>query len=310
MRILLLGGTGFIGSHVASRLLAGGHIVAIIHRGRTPVPPGCVAFVSDRADAPALHRAVASFAPDTLVDLIAYSPGDADQLLAVLSSAIPRLVVLSSGDVYATYGAFLGHEPPPRNLGPVPETGPLRTHHFPYRAQASSSSDFRHDYEKILVEERFRTAAPMPVTVLRLPMVYGPGDLQQRVLVDLRRLRESPGGLTLHPDESNWRCTRGYVADVAAAIALAATHPRAVGQTYNVGEADAWTQHAWLAALAREVRWTGTIRADLAGVPSRPARWTVPLVIATDRIRRELGYVEPVGRSLGLHRSVLAAASC
>jgi nucleoside-diphosphate-sugar epimerase len=56
----------------------------------------------------------------------------------------------------------------------------LRAQRFPYRAQAASPADFRYSYEKILVEESFGTHSPVPVTVLRLPMVYGPGDAQER----------------------------------------------------------------------------------------------------------------------------------
>jgi nucleoside-diphosphate-sugar epimerase len=42
--------------------------------------------------------------------------------------------------------------------------------------------------------------------------------------------------------------------------------------------------------------------------PSLPARWSVWLVADTSRIRRELGFVEPVGREEGLRQTVAAAA--
>jgi nucleoside-diphosphate-sugar epimerase len=153
------------------------------------------------------------------------------------------------------------------------------------------------------VEDRYRELSPVPVTTLRLPMVYGPGDPQQRVATDLRRLRDAPGGLLqLHPAEAAWRCTRGYVDDVAAAIVLATAHPAALGRTYNLGEPDALTTQEWLSAIAQAAGVPTVIQASPTAVPSHQANWAVSVVSATHRIRTELGYVEPVGRAEGLRR--------
>ena len=309
MRVALLGGSGFIGSHAARRLQLAGDDVGLLHRGQRSVPAGCRSLIVDRNDPDALRATLSAFAPDRLIDMIAYTATDAERLLAVLPASVTRVVLISSGDVYASYGAFLGHEPFPTTLGAVPETGPLRAQLYPYRAQATSPTDFRYHYDKILVEQRFRTLCPIPLTVVRLPMVYGPGDPHQRVAAEVTRLRQNPGLLSLHPEEAGWRCTRSYVEDVAAAIVLATTHPRAVGQTYNVGEPDALTQRQWLLAIGQALGWRGNIVEDLAAQPSLPARWAVSLVASTDRIRAELGYAEPIGRADGLRQTVVAAAA-
>jgi nucleoside-diphosphate-sugar epimerase len=99
------------------------------------------------------------------------------------------------------------------------------------------------------------------------------------------------------------------VTDVAAAIALAGTRPDAAGRIYNVGEPDALTQLEWLQALATTLGRLDAVRIDPQVPPSLPARWTVPLVVSTQRIRQELGYVEPIGRSEGLRRTVSQAAA-
>jgi nucleoside-diphosphate-sugar epimerase len=241
----------------------------------------------------------------------AYASGDVDQAGAALDGPLQRVTVISSGDVYATYGAFLGQEPPPPDpTAPIPETGALRSGRYPYRAQASGPDDLRHDYDKILVEAGYRARSPVPVTVLRLPIVYGPGDPHRRVATDLARLRDAPGGvLELHPQEAAWRCTRGYVDDVAAAIGLATTHPQALGQTYNLGEPDALSTREWLGAISQLGGIATEVRETPAAAPSLPVRWTVSLTVRTDRIRAELGYVEPIGRAEGLPRTVRAAAA-
>ena len=304
MRIVLVGGTGFIGARLAGQLLAAGHAVAVIHGGRHRVPPRAHSLIADRRDPASLRTALADFRPEALVDLIAYTVGDVEELVPVLPESLGVLTLISSGDVYQSYGAFLDLEPAASFTQSATEDSPLRRSRYPYRAQAATPGDMLHDYDKILVESRYRELSPVPITTVRLPMVYGPGDPQGRVSGDLRRLREAPGGvLQVDPVEARWRCTRGYVEDVAGAIALATVHPAARGQTYNVGEEDAPTVEEWLTAISRASGVPTRVRADGGVRPSGHQDWTVSLVTRTDRIRQELGYVEPIGRTEALNRT-------
>jgi nucleoside-diphosphate-sugar epimerase len=60
--------------------------------------------------------------------------------------------------------------------------------------------------------------------VVRLPAVYGPGDKQHRLLPYVRRMDDERPAVLLTTDQAGWRWTRGYVVNVAAAIALAVRH--------------------------------------------------------------------------------------
>jgi nucleoside-diphosphate-sugar epimerase len=304
----VLGGTGFIGRHVVAGFCRKGLEVAALHRGRTPVPPGCESLIADRREPTSLAAAIAGYRPDVLVDMLGYAERDAMTLAGALPPRLGRLVVVSSGDVYATYGAFLGHEPPPATAGPINEQGALRSHHFPYRNQADHADDLRYDYDKILVEKKLRELAPCPVTIVRLPMVYGPGDPQRRVQAEVERFQAHAGDRTLSAAEAAWRCTRGFVEDVADAIVLAGFAPGAAGQTYNVGEPDALSQREWLELIGRAAGWPGRVLSDPGTPPSMPADWSVSLVTSTLRIREQLGYSEAVGREEGVRRTVRTAA--
>jgi nucleoside-diphosphate-sugar epimerase len=308
VKVAVLGATGFIGEHVTRWLVEAGHAVFAVHRGQTPARiPGSQSLSVDRRDKVLLVSALAKAAPSVLVDLIAYTAADVTSLLEALPPSVDRLVVVSSGDVYWTYDAFRGRAPPGEVSHPLSESAPLREHLYPYRAQAIGPDDVRYGYEKILVEQTAQTGSPVPVTVLRLPMVYGPGDRQQRVARYLRQLTAAASGIRLNEREAHWRCTRGYVEDVAWAIALGSTEERAAGQVFNVGEPEALTELEWVKAIGEAAGWVGRVMTDSTEPPSLAAEWSVPLITETRWIRELLGYAEPVGRAEGLRRTVQAA---
>ncbi|MFM9735660.1 NAD-dependent epimerase/dehydratase family protein, partial [Streptomyces niveiscabiei] len=89
-----------------------------------------------------------------------------------------------------------------------------------------------------------------PGTVLRLPMVYGPGDRQHRLWSYLKRMDDRRPAILMGATQARWRTTRGYVENVAAAIALAVTDDRAAGRIYNVAELDAPEEAEWAQQIA------------------------------------------------------------
>jgi nucleoside-diphosphate-sugar epimerase len=253
-----------------------------------------------------LAAALAAAAPAVVVDMTAYTAEDMETLLAALPPSITRLVVISSGDVYWTYAAFLGLSPARPPAAPLDEQAALRDQLYPYRAQASGPDDLLYGYEKIVVEQLAQSLTRVPVTTLRLPMVYGPHDPHKRVAGYLERLGARGSTFRLNAAEAAWRCTRGYVEDVALAIRLAALDPRAAGEIFNVGEDEALTELEWTRAIGLAAGWTGQVISDPATLPSLPAAWDTSLVVDTHRIREVLGYREPIGRSEGLRRTTAA----
>jgi nucleoside-diphosphate-sugar epimerase len=308
VRVAVIGGTGFIGHHVTQWLVEAGAEVSAIHRGQTAVRvPSVRSLRADRNDSAALTTALAAAAPAVVVDMTAYTGDDAESLLAALPSSVVRLVIISSGDVYWTYGAFLRLSPSRTAAAPLDEQASVREQLYPYRARATGPMDLLYGYDKIVVERTVRGGASVPVTILRLPMVYGPGDPQRRIAGYLDRMGTSGGTLRLNPAEAAWRCTRGYVEDVAWAIRLAALDERAAGGIFNVGEEESLTELEWVGAIAAAAGWSGQVISDAATPPSLPAEWGTSLVVDTHRIRDVLGYREPIGRQEGLRRTTAAS---
>ena len=314
MRILLLGGTGFIGPFVARRLSAEGHEVTLFHRGQTQadLPPAIRHITGDRRELP-LHRAeLARLAPDMVLDMYAMTEAEAGAVVTVFSGAAGRIVAISSQDVYRAFGRLIRTEPGPPDPLPLAEDAPLREKLFPYRGETPlPADDPRHwtdDYDKILVERTYLGARDLPGTILRLPMVYGPGDDQHRLFTYLKRMDDGRATILLGEHAARWRWTRGYVENVAAAIARAATDARAAGRVYNVGEEPALALAEWVRRIGAQAGWQGQV----VTLPEErlPAHLAVELDLAQDlvadtaRLRTELGYREAVPQDEALRRTI------
>jgi len=192
------------------------------------------------------------------------------------------MVWISSGDVYAAWGRFIGIEEGEPAAGLLTEESPTRRVLYPYRNAAVASNEPNYSYEKLLVERAAMRNERVPGVVLRLPKVYGRGGNSD--LATAYRYRHRGG----------WRWTHGYVENVAAAIALAATHPAASGRIYNAGEVHTPTIAERLAELPDL-----EIACDL----DSKFRFEHDIAYDTTRIRRELGFEEPVSYREGLERT-------
>jgi len=306
MKVLGIGATGFIGLRVVSRLIEQGHDVAVLHRGKTAakLPDGVRRIVGNRDRLRGSLTALESFAPDVVLDAILYTEHQARELVETCRGKTSRIVALSSADVYRNYDGLRGaptHAPDPV---PLAEDAPCRGSRYPYR-DADLEFEYAHDYEKILVEQVLLTDAGITSTVLRLPAVYGPADRQHRLLPYLRQM-DNRQNLYLEHTQATWRWTRGFVVNVADAIALAVTDPRSAGRVYNVGEEPALTERQWVERIGAAAGWKGEVVVLPEGrvADQESLDWRYSLWTDTTRIRRELGYAERVSLPEALERSV------
>ena len=238
MRVMVLGGTRFIGAAVVEELHANGHELLVVHRGEhEPADlPEVDHLHAQRQDLPQLRGPVDDFDPEAVVDNCAYSAADAETALAAVGDDV-RLLVVSSMDVYRAFGAVLaGTETDPV---PVDETSPVRPERYPYRGRPHPSAD-ADTYEKLDVEAAYLARE---ATVCRLPMVYGERDHQRREEPILRRVRA--GRERIPAGSGGWLWTRGYVRDVAAGIRLALESDATVAEVLNLGEARTWSMGLW-----------------------------------------------------------------
>jgi nucleoside-diphosphate-sugar epimerase len=252
MRVLVIGGTRFIGRRITEELLARGDEVTVVHRGQTEPAglAGCRHVHADRRDFAGLAAEVKALRPDAVVDTLAMSAAGTDAVLPHLPDC--RLVVLSSCDVYRAYELLdtgRGGEPVP-----ITEESPLRRGRYPHRGKLPG----RDDYEKLDVEPSYLERGG---TVLRLGFVYGEHDHQRREEFILRRVRA--GRRRIPVGAGTWLFSRCYVGDVAAAVLAAAGSAAAAGQVFNVVEPASGTAADW----ARQILAAAGHDAELVTVP-------------------------------------------
>jgi nucleoside-diphosphate-sugar epimerase len=316
MRILVIGGNGFIGSPLVRELRDSGHEVTVFHRRSDAdlFGPGVEQIQGDRNRLVDYRNQFCRFAPELIVDLILSSGEQARGLMRTLRDVAWRVVAISSMDVYRAWGVLHGVEPGPLEPLPLTEDSPLRTTRQLYPSETvkmmqSVFSWLDDCYDKIAVEEAIMGDPHQLLgTVLRLPMVYGHGDPLHRFFPLLKRIADGRSSILLSNDFAAWRGPRGYVENVAHAIAIATTSDRAAGRVYNVCEEPSLSELEWQTRIAKQINWAGKfVVLPREHVPKHllpPGDAAQHVVASSERIRSELSYRELVESDEAIRRTI------
>jgi nucleoside-diphosphate-sugar epimerase len=306
MRVLIIGGTNFIGPPLVRHLVSLGHEVAVFHRGQThaDLPAGVVEILGDRHSIDAHVPDFRRLGPEVVVDMIAFTEADALELVGAFLGLARRTVVISSADVYRAYGRFLGTEPGPLEPTPLLEDAPLRTVLFPYRQRSQGPDDLFYSYDKIPVERVSLGNSDLPGTVLRLPMVHGSGDPYNRLSPYLKRMDDGRPFIVLDQGMARWKCPRGYVEDVVATIVKAVVDDRAAGRVYNVADPVTFNEAEWVGKIGDVVGWKGEVMTVPVGRIPLPYRCEHSIDTDPARIRHELGDIKAVDPMEAIERTV------
>jgi 2'-hydroxyisoflavone reductase len=234
-RVLVIGGTLFIGRALVDQLLERGDDVVIMHRGKgTPFGERVGEIRCDRNDVAAVRAALGGTKFDVVYDNVYdWERGTtADQVTAAAIAAshgLRRYVFTSSVAAYPSGGEYDEQAPL------VPSDYPN-----PYSAQKADS-------ERALFE--LHRQRGIPVTTLRPTFIYGPHNPFDREAFFWDRLRA--GRPIIIPEDGSRTMQWVHVGDVAHAAVLAATNDIAVGHAYNLASYPPITQIEFVELLAK-----------------------------------------------------------
>jgi len=155
MKLLIIGGSGFVSGTLARTAVQHGHEVSVVTRGQRPVPEGVRALVADRKTPGALTQAVGGAEWDLVVDCIGYERPDAEQDVEVFAGHAAHFVFISTDFVFT----------PEKRRFPQPFDNP----HF----IAEGYGGNKRLCELALIEADWRGTR---WTVLRPCHIYGPGS--------------------------------------------------------------------------------------------------------------------------------------
>lgn len=295
-KLLLTGGTGFIGRHVATMAAASGYEVQFL--GRT-APPGATRFrAADLRDLASVRRAVAEAQPEVVVHLaaggVAYGTGALSDLLTVNGAGTAALLEAC---------AELPSPPPVLLAGSGFEYRPAPV---PHREDDPPDCSGPYALSKTVATEAARVlSGRVPVTVLRLFGVYGPGERSPRLVpwVVERARAGRPVELTSGEQVRDYT----YVQDVAEAFLRFADLPGPSGlRVVNLGSGKAMSLRTFVEALAEVLRRHG-LHPDLrfGAKPQRPDERPV-YVADVELLRKTTGWVPSTPLERGLEWTVEA----
>jgi UDP-glucose 4-epimerase len=261
MRVLITGGAGFVGSHLAERLVADGHevwalddfstgqrrnVAHLLGTSGFRLVEGSVLDGPLVADLVAQCEQVYHLAAAVGVQRILAEPRRAlavnlegtAQVLAAAAAAThrPRVLLTSTSEVYGKNDAPGLREDADSVLGPTSVTRWL------YAVSKAADEHLALAYAR---------ETGLPVVVVRLFNTIGPRQTGQYGMVVPRFVRQALRGepITVYGDGTQTRCFT-YVGDAVQAMCALMAHPTAVGEVFNVGQ----PQEVTIGALAERVR--------------------------------------------------------
>jgi 2'-hydroxyisoflavone reductase len=234
-RILVIGGTQFIGRLLVDELLRAGHELHILHRKtRSPFGKQVHNLIADRNDAASIKQAIGDTRFDVVFDN-AYdwehgtSAAQVEATAQLFDGRVARYIFMSS---VAAYGDGLNHH---EGDALAPDDHP----NLYARNKAMS--------ERVLFRMQHRSG--FPIVTLRPPFVYGPGNPFYREAFFWDRMRlDKP---IILPSEGHRLMQFVYVNDLVE-LAIKVMEPKnVVGHSFNTANPRAITQHELIHELAR-----------------------------------------------------------
>jgi 2'-hydroxyisoflavone reductase len=165
LKLLIMGGTGFLGPHIVEAATKRGHTMTLFNRGKTHpgLFPDLEKLHGDRKND---MKALEGRKWDAVIDTSAYIPADVTRSATLLGPNVDQYLLISTVSVYAKL-----------DKPGMDESAPLATTDVP---DADKVTNENYGALKALCEKAAEKSAPGKVTVIRPGLIVGPGDSTDR----------------------------------------------------------------------------------------------------------------------------------
>ena len=207
MRVLVMGGTRFIGVYLTKLLIEQGHEVVLFNRGNHPAPvAGVPTIVGDRTDPNSLKTQLAGESFDAIFDNNGRELSDTQPLVELFGDQLQHFVYVSSAGVY------------------------LKSDQMPHIEGDAVDPKSRHKGK--FETEAYLQEQGVPFTSVRPVYIYGPQNYNplEAWFFD-RVVRDRPVPI---PGNGMHLTQLGHVQDLATAMAAVLGNETAIGQIYNI----------------------------------------------------------------------------
>ena len=243
MKVLVIGGTMFIGRLLVAELLKAGHEVTVLHRRpKHDLGKRVQNLVADRNDAAAVRNALRFSSFQVVFDNVydwergttaAQVEATAQAVLATSGDRLSRYVFMSS---VAAYGDGLNHH----------DGDPLAPDDHMAPDDRRAYTRHKATTERMLFRMHQNTG--FPVVTLRPPFIYGPENPFYREAFFWDRLRDNRP--IILPGDGHRLMQFVYIKDLVRACLSAMEEPDAVGEAFNVANEKPVTQSEFIQAMA------------------------------------------------------------
>lgn len=237
MKVLVLGGTRFIGLRLVRLLSTLGHDITILNRGKTQaqLPAGIKRLYADRRDPEAVRGALSGQEFEVIFDITGYEVRNLETVVELFAGKIGHYVFLSTGEVYTENRYVPILEDFPRQSSDTEKKG-----FAAYGANKVECEDF--------LLRKYRETK-FPATILRCPVIYGPENwMHDREFSFFVRLLQ--GRDILIPGNGANILHFAYVDDVDRALSSVAGKEKTLGQVFNIASAEAITIEGYVDTIA------------------------------------------------------------
>lgn len=304
MKILVLGGTGFIGSSVFKLAVEKGHEVFLFHRGNknNTVANSIIGDISNLLE---FKEEILSKNFDLAVSFLCNTEKQAQDMVEVFKGTKTNLVIISSMDCYEAFQqANRGKEV---SDYPIDETMPTSKIKYYW----NEFTNLRLEYDKNLMTDVFMKAQDLVSSVIfRIPAVYGPNDYQynNRHGEIIKRILDKRDIFPLSATNQGSSMTFGYIDNVSAAIVHSFDKFELVsGKIYNIGETKVRTWRRWCELFATLNYWEFEfyVLPDEVLHESKKLENNISthLVFDCNLYKNETNFIEPVSLEEGIKRT-------